>query len=211
MAPGFLHVLSPGCPPVAPDETLNVARRTVLGDVQEVGLVIRCCYPSHGPYLRVAHLPLPEGVADLGQVLQGTGDAHLLPGGYHVDADLPGEPVRGGLEHPPTGLTPVEFRDGPKQAVGGCVDVGAQLGNLLLEFVEGSSVDLAVVEIGTVCGSRRGGGIGVCHEALDRTNQSTDTFVSKYLCPVRERVLLVYTNSDTEFRTAKVSSASLAG
>ena len=54
--------------------------------------------------------------------------------------------MRGGLESPPPCFQPVEFCDGLKQPVGGRVDLGAKLGDLVLEFVDGASVNLTTVE-----------------------------------------------------------------
>jgi hypothetical protein len=57
--------------------------------------------------------------------------------------------VGGRLESPSPCFTPIELCNGPKEPVGGCVDVGAQLGDLVLQIIVGASVSIKGVEADT--------------------------------------------------------------
>ena len=111
-------------------ELLDMLRRTVQADVEEVGFVLRSGDTGERPHLGVAELALGQRLGEQRQFGQRPGDADLLPGGVGVDAAGPGEPVDA-RQRPLGGpdLASVEFGDKGEQPVGSGVDVGGKGGD----------------------------------------------------------------------------------
>jgi len=71
---------------------------------------------------------------------------------------------RGVESHSPS-LPPVELRDGPEQPVGGGIHVHTEFYNLLLDFVDGSSLEVGMAERMTFRLAGHGDGISVQDES----------------------------------------------
>jgi hypothetical protein len=99
-------------PATFPHELLDVPSRSIARDVNEHRFVRRCRNSRHRAYFRVGDLALREGVRDLGQVLERTGDANLFSRGHRADTALPVQPLcRVGEPVTPVRLLAIELRN----------------------------------------------------------------------------------------------------
>src|SRR5687768_10994136 len=125
-------------------EPLDVRGGAVLGNGQQVVLVVGIADARDLAGLGVAELAAGHGGGHLGQGLERAGDAHLLARGAEGDAALPVQPVGAGLRGAVRpAVAPVELGDQDQETMIGGVDVtgkGADLGG---EFVDGAHGDSA--------------------------------------------------------------------
>ncbi len=127
-----LQRLGPLDAPVAPDQALDMGGRAVLGDHEQILLVLRRRHARHGADLGEADPSGAKRVTDPGQVREGVGDADFLSGGAQADAALPVEPMGAGLEARPfPALALVELADQDQEAIGGGGDMRGQLGDFV--------------------------------------------------------------------------------
>ncbi len=110
----------------------------VLGDGQQVALIGGVADSRDLARLGVAELTAGHGGGNLRQILQRTGDPHLLARGAHGDATLPVEPMRAGLRGAVRpAVAPVELGYQCEEAVIRGVDVAGEGADLSREVVDG--------------------------------------------------------------------------
>ena len=124
---GLLRALRP---PMEADELLDMLRRAVQADVQEIVLVLGSGDAGQCPDLGVAELASGERLREQRQFGQGAGDADLLPSGMGIDAARPAQPMSAG-QRPLSGpdLASVELGDECEETPGGGVDVSGEGGD----------------------------------------------------------------------------------
>ena len=132
-----LQRLGPLDAAVAPDQALDMGGRAVLGDHEQILLVLRCRHARHGTDLGEADPSGAKRFTDPGQVREGVGDADLLPGGAQADAAFPVEPMGTGFETwaaPP--VTVVELAYQHQEPVCGGGDMRGQLGDFVSQGLQ---------------------------------------------------------------------------
>src|SRR5678816_2830796 len=119
-----------------PYQLLDVIRRAVARDLQEVFIRARIRDARDRADLRVAQLPALHRRADVRQLRERVPDAHLLARGAEPDAALPVEPVRAGLRETvrPSAAT-IELRDQHEQPMVRGIQVPGELGDLRGELL----------------------------------------------------------------------------
>ncbi len=116
-------------------DLLDVLRRPVQRDLEELRLVHRRRDARERAYLRVEELTATHGIGDHWQRHERTRDAHLLTRRTRGNTGSPAQPVCTAGEAGAPRLEGIELAQLQEEFVGGRMQPGGQLGDLVAEYL----------------------------------------------------------------------------
>lgn len=140
-----LGVLQPVNQPPPTDDTLQLGRGGLTGQLQELRLVFGRGHAGESPHLGEGQLPPGHSPGKDVEIPKCPGHPYLLPSRPGRDSGSPREPFGTGAESPGPALLLIEGTNQNQEMVGGGVDVGGQAGNLLTQCLWAIQIDGALI------------------------------------------------------------------